>query len=662
MSFLPFRSSWFEDRSIATKINIVTIALFLVVFGICGALLSGFLSKRLEQSATDNLKASNIQIIRMIEAFSTELEKSAQMLGGAFSAEIAEALVRNDNTAMDRAVGSFSTATGSIATIFVREGEDFIRKSTSLRDTEGKRVLGTALDRESPAFKAIASGQPYTGRATLFSKNYMTRYIPIRNSANTIIGAAFIGIDFTEALNALKKQIRETKVGDTGYVFVVERKGDVGRAIVHPSLEGQSILDVKADGDRFIVREMLEQGQGTIRYRPSDTNLKQQDKVAVFNAFDHWNWVVVSGSFLDEFTANASAVIKALILSCLGTVLVIAIAIQMITGIWLRKPLSELGSIFSKISGGDLRVAISVRNNDEVGQLLSACRTMCEQLRTMVAGIQSGMHELSTNAESLSITAEEVAIGSHDQSNESMSLASAIEELATSIEQMSSHSEQTQEIVRKSDAVSRSGAAVISDAVESMNSIAGAVREAAEVVSRLGTEAEKITQVVAVIREIAEQTNLLALNAAIEAARAGESGRGFAVVADEVRKLAERTTIATTEIGATIQHIQNGTNEAVTSMRAGVAQVDTGVALAGKAGACIGEMQDGAAQVGRAVVGISDGLREQTTVSENVARNVEEIAQQAESNLARARQLADSSAHMQKIAADTLHSVKRFEI
>jgi methyl-accepting chemotaxis protein len=70
----------------------------------------------------------------------------------------------------------------------------------------------------------------------------------------------------------------------------------------------------------------------------------------------------------------------------------------------------------------------------------------------------------------------------------------------------------------------------------------------------------EIGQVIELIKDIAEQTNLLSLNAAIEAARAGEHGRGFAVVADEVRKLAERTQKATSEIGISIQTLQQETN------------------------------------------------------------------------------------------------------
>ncbi len=86
-------------------------------------------------------------------------------------------------------------------------------------------------------------------------------------------------------------------------------------------------------------------------------------------------------------------------------------------------------------------------------------------------------------------------------------------------------------------------------------------------VEMLDSSAQKIGEVVALIRSIAEQTNLLALNATIEAARAGESGRGFAVVAGEVKSLAARTAQATEDIAGQIGAIQETATHSAQSIR-----------------------------------------------------------------------------------------------
>jgi methyl-accepting chemotaxis protein len=86
-------------------------------------------------------------------------------------------------------------------------------------------------------------------------------------------------------------------------------------------------------------------------------------------------------------------------------------------------------------------------------------------------------------------------------------------------------------------------------------------------ITGLSAGAQKIGDVVKLIRDIAEQTNLLALNATIEAARAGEAGKGFAVVASEVKSLAVQTAKATEDIASHIMAVQDSTSGAVKAIR-----------------------------------------------------------------------------------------------
>ncbi len=140
---------------------------------------------------------------------------------------------------------------------------------------------------------------------------------------------------------------------------------------------------------------------------------------------------------------------------------------------------------------------------------------------------------------------QDVSHATQDAMTNVDSVAAATEELSSSIHEISHQIQKASDIITIANS--------------------GAQRGHANVGS-LSTAAQKIGDVVELIRAIANKTNLLALNATIEAARAGEAGRGFAVVASEVKDLAIQTANATDEIAAQIDSIQNSTSEAVESM------------------------------------------------------------------------------------------------
>jgi methyl-accepting chemotaxis protein len=120
------------------------------------------------------------------------------------------------------------------------------------------------------------------------------------------------------------------------------------------------------------------------------------------------------------------------------------------------------------------------------------------------------------------------------------------------------------------DELSRSIAEISRQLMQTSGIVELATKEARatdEEIAGLADGAQKIGDVVKLIRNIAGQTNLLALNATIEAARAGEAGKGFAVVASEVKSLAVQTAKATEDIANHILAVQTSTSGAVEAIR-----------------------------------------------------------------------------------------------
>ncbi|WP_311222405.1 MULTISPECIES: methyl-accepting chemotaxis protein [unclassified Acidovorax] len=92
----------------------------------------------------------------------------------------------------------FTAQTGVRATVFARQGDDFVRIATSVRKQDGERAVGTLLDRSHPAYRKLLAGHSYEGYATVFGRQNMTRYDPVRNAGAEVVGVLYVGLDVSE--------------------------------------------------------------------------------------------------------------------------------------------------------------------------------------------------------------------------------------------------------------------------------------------------------------------------------------------------------------------------------------------------------------------------------------------------------------------------------
>jgi len=82
---------------------------------------------------------------------------------------------------------------GGTATIFVKNGDEFVRVATNVKQDDGSRAIGTILDPKGKALAAIAKGESYFGEANILGKSYITGYEPIRDESNNVIGVYYVG-------------------------------------------------------------------------------------------------------------------------------------------------------------------------------------------------------------------------------------------------------------------------------------------------------------------------------------------------------------------------------------------------------------------------------------------------------------------------------------
>lgn len=321
----------------------------------------------------------------------------------------------------------------------------------------------------------------------------------------------------------------------------------------------------------------------------------------------------------------------------------------------IRKHLSD-------VVNGNMSSQVDISGRDEMGEILCSVQSSKVLLGSMVDQIVSVSKHIDERTSELAKAMNKVQASSQNQSESASSMAAAVEELTASIDQVADRAGDVRKVSETSKSHAQTGGTVVQQVVEDMNRINQAVAESAQTIQELGAKSEQIQSIVNSIKEIADQTNLLALNAAIEAARAGEQGRGFAVVADEVRKLAEKTSKSTQEIAAMTEVINSSTSRAVEEMKSTVEAVKIGADLAGKAGAAIVEINEGAQHVSQGVEEISSAIHEQSLAGKDIANNVELVAHMSEENSFAVQAISDNVARMEELSRSLGKSVAHFRI
>lgn len=89
-------------------------------------------------------------------------------------------------------VDAVRKAHNATATVFVKDGEEFVRVSTNVLTPEGKRGVGTQLARNA-AYEAVSKGKSYCGPIDVLGTAYDACYNPIKDGGGKVIGVSYIG-------------------------------------------------------------------------------------------------------------------------------------------------------------------------------------------------------------------------------------------------------------------------------------------------------------------------------------------------------------------------------------------------------------------------------------------------------------------------------------
>jgi two-component system NtrC family sensor kinase len=180
----------------------------------------------------------------------------------------------------------------------------------------------------------------------------------------------------------LKQKIKSKKVGKTGYIFCMDRKGTF---TVHPDGEGKNFIEATdLEGFHFI-REMCQTKSGWIRYPWKNVgDSSPRMKIVRYEYFPPWDWIVAVGSYEDEFYSEANQ-IKGRILESMVVltllVCVVAVALVFIASKVLTDPINHMIDVIRQVKRGRLDEQMEVDTGDELGELASAFNRMTSIIR-----------------------------------------------------------------------------------------------------------------------------------------------------------------------------------------------------------------------------------------------------------------------------------------
>jgi methyl-accepting chemotaxis protein WspA len=585
---------------------------------------------------------------------------------------------------------------GVTCTIFQRMNDqgDMLRVATNVEDIEKHRAIGTYIPAvgpdgtANPVTATVLKGQPYRGLAYVVDTWYLTAYEPITDKTGKIIGMLYVG-EKLETVASLRKAILNMKVGTLGYVGVIGGKGEhKGQYIISKdgARDGESIWNQKdIHGNtvvQTIVSKALSQPKGESFYHeyiwqnPGDPTPRKKVSAVIY--FEPFDWVIVAGTYEDDFFRPIGRVhdmIKSLFLQ-----LVLVGALIILLAVWLAyflarrltHPLELTTTLAQKIAAGDLQQTREelagteavriIQSGDETGELLQAFNTMTGSLDSLIGQVHRSGIQVTTSATEIAASARELEATVAQQAASTTEVTATSREISATADDLAQTMDGVNTSLNETIGMAESGRKDISQMEVAMRELVKATSSISSKLAVINDRANKISHVVTTINKISDQTNLLSLNAAIEAEKAGEFGRGFSVVAREISRLADQTAIATQDIEQVVAEMQTSVTTGVMEMDKFTDEVRRGVETMAAQNSQLARIIDQVRIHGPQFTAVKDGMYGQSQGAQQIS--------EAMSQLSLAAEQTKDSLHEFKLATEQLNEatgglqseVSRFKI
>lgn len=479
-------------------------------------------------------------------------------------------------------------------------------------------------------------------------------------------------------LAEVKTALSDVQFGDSGYFFMYDKKGVNVFHPMKPSLEGKNLIGLTDPKGNKVIQGLLEtaqRGDGYFNFmfeKPGTNELI--DKIGYAVMVNNNQWMLGTGAYIDDIEREVVTYrleakealdeqIWRLTLLGLGTVIITGL----IVGWFAQRMGQPVNNMLEKLNDiasgeGDLTQRLSIHGHDEIAQLGHAFNRFVEKLQHTIQRVAQVTTQVTSTASDMAQQTSEVAEKLQVHDNETEQVVTAVTEMSSAAQEVAQNTTQVADAATSATQDAKDAQSQVHDSIAAVERLVERMGQSSNEVDQLKEQSDKITSVLSVIGGIAEQTNLLALNAAIEAARAGEQGRGFAVVADEVRTLASRTQTSTHEIRDMLDGLHVHVDSAVKTIAESDQECQTMAKTSVDIGERITSVSAAFSQVNDMTSQIASAASEQTTVTEDIHRNLISIRDIVASLLTSSEASSSAAAELSALGRDLDTLVGQFKV